>query len=399
MESTLKLLFDSEISDRLASFLRSRGERARILAPRWVRARVLSDAHHAFVPRATWAEDVSEPGFQDRTPCNYIVLSDDVVQERSTIKSLVLRPGCKAFGLFQHIVPALLCHADGLAQPAPAQLPKRYAILCVPRSGSRFLSATLWKEGVGAPLEHLREPLATIITNGRFGFATAMKALETYGQANGIFGTKLVSTFLIDASGRSFQTLSKNVDWLAGRGYCLVHLERPLIESVVSSYIAVHLKKWHFFEPMDDADRQRLETLPFSENQIWGEYIRFRADKAIIGVLVKRLAISTFQYTDVCEHVDEIVGWLCARIDTDAAKLKKASLVQTPVATRSQSWTYAAFSERLNELLHRRREELDAQVLKRISERTGLRRTGAQNLLREYAEAAPSVTEHATAGQ
>jgi hypothetical protein len=382
----------------LASFLRGRGERARILAPRWVRARVLSGAHHAFVPRATWAEDLSEPGFQDRAPCNFVVLSDDVVRERATIKSLVLRPGCKVFGLFQHIVPALLCHADGLAQPVPVQQPKRYAILCVPRSGSRFLAATLWKAGVGAPLEHLREPLATVITNGRFGFAAAIKALEKYGQANGIFGTKLVSTFLIDASGGSFQVLVKNVDWLAGRGYCLVHLERPLIESVVSSYIAVHLKKWHFFEPMDEADRQRLETLPFSENQIWGEYIRFRADKAIIGVLVKRLAIPTFQYTEVCEHVEEIVNSLCVRMGTDASKLKKASLVQTPVATRSQSWTYGAFSDRLNELLDRRKEELDAQVLKRIGERTGLQRSGAQKLLREYVETGPAAMEHAATG-
>jgi LPS sulfotransferase NodH len=319
-------------------------------------------------------------------------VAQDAPQERSTIKSLT-RPGCKTFGLFQHVVPALICHADGLARPASTDSLKRYAILCVPRSGSRYLAATLWKAGVGAPLEHLREPLATIATQARLGFGSSMKAVEKYGQANGIFGTKLVSTFLLDASSSRIATLEKNVDWLAKRGYCFLYLERPLIESVVSSYIAVHLKKWHFFAPLDDNERERLERAPFSEAQIWGEYIRFKADKAIMHRVVSKYNIHTFQYEEVCNRTDGIVNRLCEWISVDALKLKQAAPVQVPIATRTQSGMYEEFTGELKALLRRRRDDLDKDVLARIRERTGLPLSDARKLLREYVEATSSLPE------
>jgi LPS sulfotransferase NodH len=388
LESALKGLFDSEISDRLTVFLRNRGERARIVAPRWVRLRVLSGAQPRSATRAAWAEDPAEPGFQGQTSCNFIIMAEDAAQERSAIKSLVRRPGCRVFGFFQHVVPALICHVDGLAQPASTDNLKRYALLCVPRSGSRYLAATLWKAGVGAPLEHLREPLATIATQGGLGFASSIKSVESYGQANGIFGTKLVSTFLLDAASSRISILEKNVEWLAKRGYCFLHLERPLIESVVSSYIAVHLKKWHFFAPLDDKERERLEGAPFSENQIWGEYVRFTADKAIMHRLAKKHGIRTFPYDEVCNRTEQIVDWLCSQLSIDLSKLKRVASVQIPVATRTQSGMYEEFTGRLKELLHRRRDELDAEVLGRIAERTGLQRSAARKLLREYVEEA-----------
>jgi predicted DsbA family dithiol-disulfide isomerase len=49
---------------------------------------------------------------------------------------------------------------------------------------------------------------------------------------------------------------------------------------------------------------------------------------------------------------------------------------------------YEEFTGRLKELLHRRRDELDAEVLGRIAERTGLQRSAARKLLREYVEEA-----------
>jgi LPS sulfotransferase NodH len=387
LESALKRLFDSEISDRLTAFLRNRGERARIVAPGWVRLRVLSGAQRSSAARASWAEDPAQPGFQDQTACNFIVLAEDTAQERSAIKSLLRSPGCKAFGFFQHVVPALICHTDGLAHPASTDTLKRYAILCVPRSGSRYLAATLWKAGVGAPLEHLREPLATIATRGGLGFAGSIKAVEKYGQANGIFGTKLVSTFLLDASSNRISILEKNIEWLAKRDYCFLHLERPLLESVISSYIAVHLKKWHFFAPLDEKERERLESAPFAENQIWGEYIRFKADKAIMHRLMHKHGVRTFPYDEICNGTGRIVEWLCDRLSIDLSTLKKAGSVQLPVVTRTQSGMYEEFTGRLKELLHRRRGELDTEVHKRIVERTGLQRSAARRLLSEYAEA------------
>lgn len=388
MDSALKLLFDSEIGDRVAGFLRGRGDRARIVAPRWVRQSVLSGSDQDFVPRATWVEDASDPELRGDTPGNFIVLAEDAASERAITQSLSTGPGRRAFGLFRHIVPALICHADGLARPSSAASLKRYAILCVPRSGSRYLTTTLSRAGVGAPLEHLRPPLAAICTAGKLGFASAIKAVEEYGQANGIFGTKLVSTFLLDASSSRIATLEKNVEWLVKRGYHFVYLERPLIDSVVSSYVAVHLRKWHFFGPLADADRQRLERAPFSENQIWDEYIRFKADKAIMNRLVTRHEIQTFQYDDVCKRTDRIVGWICDQLSADPAKLKQVASIQIPVATRSQSSIYEEFTDRLKQLLQGRKGELESAVAGRIGERTGLQQVASQKMLRDYERSA-----------
>ena len=137
MNTALKLLFESEISDRLTAFLRSRGERARIVAPQWVRSRVLSESPPNFALRAVWAEDPLDSGFQDRRPGNFIVVAEDAVQEINTMNMLVQHRGCKVYGFFRHVVPALICHADGLAQPSSATSLKRYGILCVPRTASR----------------------------------------------------------------------------------------------------------------------------------------------------------------------------------------------------------------------------------------------------------------------
>ena len=174
------------------------------------------------------------------------------------------------------------------------------------------------------------------------------------------------------------------MEWLANRGYHFVYLERALIESVVSSYVAVHLKKWHFFAPLADTDRQRLERAPFSEDQIWGEYIRFKADKAIMHRLVTKYEIPTFQYQDVCERTGRIVGWICDKISVDPASLKEAASIQIPVATRTQSSIYGEFTGRLEQLVHHRRGELNSAVAGRISERTGLPEAGAQKTLRDY---------------
>jgi len=391
LNSALKLLFESEISDRLTAFLRHRGERARIVAPRWVRSHVLSDIPPNFKSRATWVEEPFESGYDGRSPCNFIVLAEDATQERAIMKSVALLPGCKAYGFFRHVVPALICHADGLAQPSSTASLKRYAILCVPRSGSRYLAATLTKAGVGAPLEHLRTPLATIATTGKLGFASSLKAMERYGHANGIFGTKLVSTFLLEASSCKISMVERNVEWLAKRGYCFVHLDRPLIESVVSSYVAVHLKKWHYFAPLDDMDHQKLESAPFLENQIWGEYLRFKSDKAIMNRLVRRHGIQTFHYQDVCDRAERIVGWICDQLSVDVAKLESAASIQIPVATRSQSSIYDEFTGRLRELLRSRRSELDSEIVKTIGQRTGLKRNPAQTLLEEYEESAAAL--------
>ena len=339
---------------------------------------------NSFAAAAIWIDDQSEPALL--APGNFIVVADDAVQEDAKLKSLNLRAGSTAFGLFSHVVPALLCHADGLARPARAPSLKRYAILCLPRSGSRYLTAKLSEAGVGAPLEHLREPLATAITNGKLGFASSIKALERFGQTNGIFGTKLISTFLIDASGENLSSLKRNIGWMLKRGYQFIYLERPLQDAVVSSYIAFRLKKWHFFSEMNPGIRDKLDALPFEEGAVWDEYIRFLADKIIIEHISRSCEMTSFEYATVRDRVNDIVAWLCHRMQTDLKTLKRG-FAPIPIPTRDQSATYTVFTERLSALLEHRGGELEGRTIKRLCERTALKRKAAEKLVAAQSDA------------
>ena len=260
MSSALDYLLKSENSREVMTFLRSRGARAHIVAPNHVRDLIFPDKPQ--VPRrnaATWSEDTAEIAQLGQEKTNFIAVAEDADRERQILDTL-RQSGLKAFGLFSHVVPALLCSASGLAPGKPLADLKRYAILCVPRSGSRYLSAELSVRGVGSSARTYSRTSGADNAAGKLGFEPAIEALEKFkGHRNGIFGTKLISTFVIHASHSRSSELRGNVEWMAERGYRFVHLDRPLNETVISSYIAYQMRKWHFFGKVDADARKRLD--------------------------------------------------------------------------------------------------------------------------------------------
>ena len=81
-----------------------------------------------------------------------------------------------------------------------------FAIICAPRCGSQHLARGLYNKGLGRPLEHLRAPIVEMLKarkGGRitgFDFSHWLSVLIHNGIENGVFGTKLISHFLRDAS-------------------------------------------------------------------------------------------------------------------------------------------------------------------------------------------------------
>jgi LPS sulfotransferase NodH len=360
--------------------------RARIVAPPWLHERVNGGPVRPEPGNGpVWVADPADPVLRIGGPHNFIVFAGDAPTERAVARQLPVGGGSKVYGLFGHIMPALLCHVDGLAPARPIPTLRRYAIICLPRSGSRYLAAKLGAVGIGSPLEHLREPLATAITRGRLGFAASIKALEQFGQANEIFGTKLVSTFFIDASENRMAKLVKNTEWLAERGYRFVYLERSLEDAVISSYIAFQMRTWHFFGAVGDETRQKFDALQFDENAIWNEYVRFLGDKVIVDHLARRFGMKSFTYETVRDSIDGITDWLCDQLRVDRNRLKPAA-AQIPIPTRSETPIYARFTDSLAVLLQSRSAYLGPRTLKRLCERTGLKRPGALKLLEEFNE-------------
>lgn len=385
MRSALNFLFASEVADRINKFLRTRGQRTRIVAPAWVREHFATDASETAnqASRALWTEEVGVPAPKNDGIWNYIVIAEDAKRERALIEELSNYKGIKVYGLFADVLPALLCGTNGFARAASNQDIKRYAVLCVPRSGSRYLISVLNRHGLGLPVEHLREPLAVAITDGKLGFRNAIGGLERFGQRNGIFGTKLISTFLIRACNGSLSRMENNIGWMTERGYHFVHLDRPLNESVISNYIATRLQKWHFFEQMDDTTKDFLDKLEFDKDAAWNEYIRFRAQKLAIAHLAAKFAMPGFSYDTIRNSVDELVSSVCERLGVDPAELEAGS-ASVPVSTRTESGTYDNLSGALANLLDDRREEIMPSTIRMLRNLVDADETTAERLIAAF---------------
>ena len=161
-----------------------------------------------------------------------------------------------------------------------------------------------------------------------------------------------------------------------------LRLARPLDEAVISSYIAFQLKKWHFFGEVDSDARATLDALAFHDNVVWEEHIRFLADKIIIDHVASTYEIPAFEYATVRDNVGEIVASLRSRMQIDGNNLKRGS-AKIPIPTRNESSIYGEFTERLGALLERRGSELEARTIKRLCERTSLKRQAAERLVSE----------------
>jgi LPS sulfotransferase NodH len=381
MRTALHYLLESENAGDVITFLRSRGPRAHIVAPTWVRE-LVTDGKPAGRGRhaANWTEDLSGKAVQSESAANFIVVAEDAEREQAIVLSLSARKGTKVFGLFSHVVPSLLCSMNGMAPGLPVGDLKRYAILCIPRSGSRYLSSVLSNRGIGVPREHIREPMAHVISDGKLGFGRAIRALEQFGQRNGIFGTKLISTFLLRASQRHVSDVKVNVAWMVERGYRLMRLERPLNDAVISSYIAYQMRKWHFFGEMDESTRARLDALEFEDGAAWNEYIRFRAEKVVIDALAGWFDLPSVLYSEIESDIDGVVSKICGQIGVDPTTLKPGSAA-VPIPTRSESPTYGIFATRLGELLDRRAADIDPSTIKKLGAIGKLSQEGAEEIV------------------
>lgn len=363
MKSVLAHLLESENAKEVLGFLRERGAGAHIVAPEWVHKRALGRKQRPpGAPFATWSESAADIR---SGAANVLVVAEEFDHEQAVVSALRRHSPAKVFGLFGHVLPALLCSMNGFAAGFPAGNLKRYAILCVPRCGSRYLAAVLSTHGVGAPKEHIREPLARIMADGANGFARGIEALERFGQRNGIFGTKLISTFLLRASHGRMPELTANVEWLAQRGYGLVRLERPLHDSVISSYIAWQMGRWHVFGTLDQDTRAKLDALEFDDGAAWSEYIRFRAENAVVDALARHFDMPTISYAAVESNVDGVVTQLCDTIGVDRASLQAGS-ARIPIPIRSESRTYDVFSERMASLLERRADDVEGATMRKL---------------------------------
>lgn len=179
-------------------------------------------------------------------------------------------PAAEVLGLMHHVVPRLACspggrqgRLDARHVGAPSQC---YAVVCTPRTGSTFLCELLQAGGLGAPREHLRSALAHVLRAPGVDTAQVLDEVMAWGQAGGLFGTKLISHFLDDTVGP--HATADTLGCLARQGWRFVHLDRDPAEQAVSKYVAARTDLWHVRGRIDAVHLARVAQVPFDADAL-----------------------------------------------------------------------------------------------------------------------------------
>jgi LPS sulfotransferase NodH len=156
-----------------------------------------------------------------------------------------------------------------------------YAVVCTPRSGSTFLCDLISQNIGGKAIEHLRDPLLYLLKHREtlnIDFSLFIEKLLVFCSVNGVFGTKLISHFLLDlVNFLEDDELSLIIDYFNMRGLKVVYLYREdKYAQTVSKYLASRSKKWHVISSNDISDYQNsVKEIDYDFNTLKKIYDNF----------------------------------------------------------------------------------------------------------------------------
>ena len=192
------------------------------------------------------------------------------------------------------IIPMLLANLKtpkDLNQAKESKHPStKYVIFSTPRSGSTWLCNLLQQVGLGRPKEHLRYPIVYMWQNKTFRPAAFMNTLLHCGQHNGVFGTKIISHFLITA----FPNLTAQqllLHWLKRADFKFIYLERQdKVAQAISVYFAKNLERWHIRQNVDQSTS--ISKLPYNHTEILKYYNDLIREEEILKQLFNKFSQS-----------------------------------------------------------------------------------------------------------
>lgn len=295
-ESEVNLL-DLASECRLGAFLSGRGDKTHVIAP----PRFL-EALRALNPTSAWTGASEVMGIPASS--RWIFVHDPTDEAGLLARvSAVAPPGSRVRGLLQHLIP-LLVTRQGFSATPWEQLPApevRYALVCLPRTGSTYLCELLEAAGLGAPREHLRPPLLHVLRSRQISEEAVYQTILRHGAAKGVFGTKLISEFLDKLPGPPASRLM----CLAERGFRFIHLQRDLSSQAVSKYLAGQSGVWHQRGHNSTGAIQRLEAVPYDFGLLCQRYQQAWAAQRWLLEAVTRLPVGTVLNVDYDQLVKD----------------------------------------------------------------------------------------------
>jgi len=201
-----------------------------------------------------------EPVLRDRT---LIVLSfDDEAGLFDRVVGLLSMLGVqvRVLRLFADLFVNLMCGELLLkCSESPFHAPRlAYAIIGTPRCGSELLCEALRSLGeAGIPQEHLRSQSETITKYCHFDCVRYLRILMSRRiTANGVFGTKLISHFLME-----HLKSSPGLELLLSEFKFIYVVRDDLIDQAISAMLASKTNVWHV-----RTENERMDYLATLEN-------------------------------------------------------------------------------------------------------------------------------------
>lgn len=200
-----------------------------------------------------------------------VIVADAVDELASVAQARARWPRRQVWGLHHHVVPLRV------AKGRPKHLPpdglridalRPFAIACLPRSGSTLLCEMLAAAGAGAPAEHLRVPMAMALSMPGVDRHEMWRQVAGHAARAGLFGTKLVTSFLDDAAARLGGAWDDVVAPLMAAGLRVIHLRRAPLDVAVSRHVAHVAGRYHVRGEMADDDRARFEAVPHDADRL-----------------------------------------------------------------------------------------------------------------------------------
>lgn len=260
-------------------------------------------------------------------------------------------PQAKVLGLMHNILPRLACSPTGRKgeiSVEPGGPPSQhFAVVCTPRTGSTFYCELLQAGGLGAAREHLRPALVHVLHQPGIDREALLREVLSFGQVDGLFGTKLISEFLFDAFGRA--QAAATLACLHERGFRFIHLSRDLAEQAVSKFVAGRTDVWHVRGDVGQQQQAAIADVPYDGPALRQLYERARAETEALDAALATLpagAVLRARYEDFT--TEPLVGLrqAAAFLGREAA-LAQVDFKALPVRLSASAPSMQAMAQRL----------------------------------------------------
>jgi hypothetical protein len=307
----------------LARFLAGRGAQSHLVAQRSLVDALPPDPARGF----TWSATLDE--VPDTARAIYLDGDDD---ERGLLQAAAARfPGRRVWGLRHHVAPMLAGDRQPLKDVPPefrVEELRRHVIVCPARSGSTLLAQMLGQVGAGRARDHVRDGLAAALRSPGVDRAELWRQLAWRAAREGRFASKLVGECLIEAAGP--RPVADLLAELAPAGVPVVALHRPVIDTVVSRYIADAAGLFHVRGALTAQERALFEACPYEPVTLRRLLAANLAENRIIEQALARLPaerVLHVAYADLDAQplptVQRVADFLGVEADLDAIKPTK----------------------------------------------------------------------------